>query len=185
MAATRHRKRPAAGWQALRRRDAPPVDPAAVVSIAAAATRAGHPVDPEELWRTHAKWSAATEHWINDTYHVVLRPVPETEGAEGMPAMIHLSIKRHDRAPVSDWRDKQRIKDQLVGPDCEAVELYPARDRVVDTANQYHLWALAEPGLTFPFGFAMGLQLDHDPAETSGAVQRPFSADAHGADRSA
>jgi hypothetical protein len=37
---------------------------------------------------------------------------------------------------VHDWRDLQRIKNQLVGPECEAVELYPAESRKVDTANQ-------------------------------------------------
>jgi hypothetical protein len=65
----------------------------------------------------------------------------------------HLSIKRIDQEPVHDWRDLQRIKNQLLGPDCEAVELYPAEERLVDTANQYHLWGSTDPKFRFGFGF--------------------------------
>jgi hypothetical protein len=31
----------------------------------------------------------------------------------------------------------------LAGPEYEAIELYPAEDRVVDRVNQYHLYVLA------------------------------------------
>lgn len=54
--------------------------------------------------------------------------------------VAHLSIKTHDKQARHDWRDMQRIKNELCGPECEAVELYPAESRVVDTANQYHLF---------------------------------------------
>ena len=84
--------------------------------------------------------------WINDTYQVSRR---DTGGGS-----VHLSIKRIDQEPVHDWRDLQRIKNELIGPDCEAIELYPAEDRRVDTANQYHLWGLADPDYRFPVGFS-------------------------------
>jgi hypothetical protein len=48
---------------------------------------------------------------------------------------------------------KQAIKNGIVGEECEAVELYPAESRLVDTANQYHLWALPSDLMRFPFGF--------------------------------
>jgi hypothetical protein len=70
------------------------------------------------------------------------------------PPFIHLDISRHDAQPCTNWKDFQQIKNELVGPEYEAVELFPAESRLVDTANQYHLWVYADPGFRFPFGFA-------------------------------
>ena len=82
------------------------------------------------------------EHWINETHHVAIDRKSGTIG-DGT-TVIHLSIKRHDREPISDWRVMQDIKTSLLGPDHEAMELYPAESRVVDLANQYHLWCILE-----------------------------------------
>ena len=90
--------------------------------------------------------------------------------ADGWPPMIHLSIKRIDKQPIHDWRDLQEIKNALVGPEHEAVELYPAESRVVDSANQYHLWVLADPAERFPFGFTERY-VSYD--SVGGSVQRP------------
>jgi hypothetical protein len=109
----------------------------------------------------------------NNKYQVA---VYQREASEpGWPAMIHLSIKRLDKQTVHDWRDLQRIKNELVGPEHEAVELYPAESRLVDSANQYHLFCLADPGVRFPFGFN-----ERFVSNTSehGAVQRPFPSSA-------
>lgn len=83
--------------------------------------------------------------WKNDVYQVAVR-----KRGEGL---VHLSIKRIDRQPIRDWRDLQQIKNQLVGPECEGVELYPAESRLVDTANQFHIWCCTNPKFRFPFGF--------------------------------
>ena len=109
--------------------------------------------------------------WLNSTYQVL---VADIETPFLFPPMVWLSIKRIDKEPIHDWRDLQAIKNQLVGPECEGVELYPAEARAVDTANQYHLWVFKEPGPAFPFGFSEGLRLDRDDTDTSGAKQRPF-----------
>jgi hypothetical protein len=82
-----------------------------------------------------------------------------------------LSIRRNDREPIMDWRDLQAIKNQLVGCECEAVQLFPAESRLVDSANQYHLLALADPGARFGFGF-MFRAVD-DAADFLQAAQRP------------
>jgi len=97
-----------------------------------------------------------SEVWLNDTYQVMVYRNSQPP-KDGWPAMIYLSIRRLDRKPVHRWQDLQEIKNQLVGPEHEAVELYPAESRKVDTANQYHLWVLAEP-TRFPFGFNEGRQ---------------------------
>lgn len=108
--------------------------------------------------------------WKNDQYQVNVQPA---EPIKGFPAMIWLSIKRLDKGPVHDWRDLQTIKNMIVGPEHEAVELYPAESRLMDTANQYHLWALADPAVRFPFGFHEGRHTaSSEKAEQFGAKQR-------------
>jgi len=91
---------------------------------------------------------ARNEVFLNDVYQVSCSHIKIFD----YPG-VHLSIKRIDRAPLHDWRELQQIKNELVGPEYEAVELYPAESRVVDTANQYHLWVIIKPGIRFPFGF--------------------------------
>ena len=108
--------------------------------------------------------------FLNDTYQVNIR---EAEVGEGWPRMLHVSIKRRDKQPIHDWRDLQRIKNELIGEDYEAVELYPAERRLVDTSNQFHLWVLADRTMQFPFGFT-GPRCTLDGSQMFGkAVQRP------------
>lgn len=109
--------------------------------------------------------------FINSRYQVVLSQ-QEVEGFKG--PVDHLSIKRWDRAPCRDWREMQRIKNELLGEDREACEIYPSEQRLVDTANQYHLWVLPK-GVMFPFGF-FNRVVAHPGAnkEAPDAEQRPF-----------
>lgn len=95
------------------------------------------------------------------------------QGQEGWPDMWHLSLKRRDREPIDSdrWRTFQKIKNTIVGPTHEAVELYPSEKRLVDTANQYHLWVLTDPDIVFPFGFMERLVAEDS---TYGAKQRAF-----------
>ncbi len=87
--------------------------------------------------------------------------------------VIWLSIKRHDKAAIHDWRHFQRIKNELVGPENEAVEIYPAESRLIDTANQYHLWVFKDPTYRLPLGFNEGRKtVDAATAEKIGAKQR-------------
>lgn len=116
------------------------------------------------------------EMWQNSRYTVLVfrDEVKAYEGGDGWPAMHHLSIRRNDRdCPKEErWRDFQRIKTELIGPDNEGVEMYPAEDRVADCANQFHIYVLADPKVKWPFGFKDGMRAG--PIEGSSAVQRPF-----------
>lgn len=114
------------------------------------------------------EWAEDSKNlWMNDRYLVVRKDIgPDAEGGR----VIWLSIRRLDRAPLRDWRDFQRIKNELCGPEAEAVELYPAESRVVDMANQYHLWVFV--GYAFPFGFAKGDRMTADESAKLGSVQR-------------
>lgn len=101
----------------------------------------------------------------NNRYQVIVR-----EHAEGpFGPYAHLTIRSQDGSPRHDWRDFQRIKNELVGEEAEAVELYPAESRVVDTANHYHLWVFRN--YRFPVG--MSKREVSDGAE--GISQRPHS----------
>jgi hypothetical protein len=106
----------------------------------------------------------------NSRYHVAIW----YDGAPDHPMgeWAHLSIKDHDRSARHDWRDLQRIKNELVGPEYEAIEIYPAESRLVDTCNQYHLYVFKtwRP----PMGFSSRLVADGKSAFAPKAEQRPF-----------
>lgn len=94
------------------------------------------------------------------------------KGQDGWPDMIHLNARRADREANHDWRTLQFIKNIIVGPEHEAVELYPAESRLTDTANNYHLWVLANPKARFPFGFSGRAVWTPEEAAKLGAKQR-------------
>lgn len=87
--------------------------------------------------------------WENDLYVVRKTTTPYLEG--GTQIMFHLNIRRTDRGHLLDWRHKQYIKNQLIGPEEEAVEIYPAESRLIDGANSFHLWGIF--GSKVPIGW--------------------------------
>jgi hypothetical protein len=91
-----------------------------------------------------------------------------------MTQALWISIRHNDRKAIRDWRHFQRIKNELAGVEREAVEIYPKESQLVDEANTYHLWVLAEADV-MPFGFK-GERMVSSPeaAEAIGAKQRPF-----------
>lgn len=112
--------------------------------------------------------------FTNNLYTVIGRRM----GAQDEnPAMVWLSIRRNDRKPARDWRHLQRIKNELVGPECEGMEMFPADSRLVDQANQTHLWVVLDPKFRWPWGFTERVVKDHDDEEVIalGAKQRPFA----------
>lgn len=90
----------------------------------------------------------------NNLYHVEIMP--------GQP-FIHLDIARHDGGVCKNWRHFQQIKNELIGPEHEAIELFPAESRLVDAGNEYHLWVHATPKFRFPLGFPARFVLE-EPA---------------------
>ena len=47
----------------------------------------------------------------------------------------------------------QYIKNELVGEENEGFELYPRESRLVDTANQFHIWVFQEEKNGIPIGW--------------------------------
>jgi hypothetical protein len=116
--------------------------------------------------------------FLNSHYQVNARMIRKPEG---WPCdMIHLSIKRIDKHPVHDWRHFQWIKNELVGEEHEAIEIYPAESRLVDTSNQYHLWVFADPGVKLPIGFNGGRLIWE--GSQNGSKQRDWPAEKRPAD---
>lgn len=84
--------------------------------------------------------------------------------------IIHLSIKRLDLQALQDWRELQRIKNELLGDEVEAVQLHPAESRLLDMCDQIHLWALKDG--RFSFGFEE--RIVSEGTVLPGQTQRPF-----------
>lgn len=105
-------------------------------------------------------------YWINDFYQVEVRPCGEQA--------VVLNIRRRDgKAIMRDWRHFQAIKNQLVGEECEGIELYPAESRLWDTCNKYHIWCVTDPTFRFGFGY-QGRQVSYDTSNNHvpGLTQR-------------
>lgn len=112
------------------------------------------------------------EYWGNEIYSATVdRLAPQ--GFDDRMRCVHISFHRRDRAPCLDWRHAQQIKSDIVGPEIEAFQLHPAESRVVDTANEFHIWCLMKADgapIGIPIGFPVGVRCD-DP-KFDGAVQR-------------
>jgi hypothetical protein len=127
------------------------------------------PLSPEYLKLHPDAVEAGHKMYWNSRYHVWVRDF-HSDAFGGV--ITHLSIKRNDKEPLHDWRDLQRIKNELAGEEREAFELYPAESRIVDLANQYHLWVLPE-GMFVPLGFFDGRNVGTpEEAQKIGAKQR-------------
>lgn len=140
-------------WEKMPPKD---VDPAEIRRI--------HPSYTDEEVEATAAWLSRATVYVNRLYQVYMQPADDG-------SFVHLSIKRRNRSVIRDWRHLQRIKNDLVGPECEGLELFPAESRLVDEANQFHLYVLTEPGKRIPVGTDGARMVSDESCE--GAVQRP------------
>lgn len=115
-------------------------------------------VDPDEAERDLL---APSEMWMSDRYTAII----SREGGN----ISCISVRRNDRRPDIPWRHLQAIKSEIAGDEAEAVELFPAESRLVDTANQRWLW-IADGMVRV--GFNAGRQVGtNDTARLFGARQ--------------
>lgn len=64
----------------------------------------------------------------------------------------HLAIKPIDSKPIRNhWSTIQIIKNLVCGENCNAIEIYPKQQNLVDEANLYHIWVFPE-SVEFKFG---------------------------------
>lgn len=133
-----------------------------VAAARAQAEAEGH--DPDEI---EAMLRAPMEMWRNDRYVATVDRDPTGW-------IRSISVRRTDRKPDIPWRHLQRIKNDIAGDEAEAIELFPAESRLVDTANQRWLW-LPRPGVKLDIGFTGGRNVKGpESAAAIGARQAPL-----------
>lgn len=91
-------------------------------------------------------------HFVNRDYSVEMIVLGSKEG---MGEHIQLKIVHRRRKEVK-YDDLMRIKDQLIGVEAEAVQLYPARSREADV-SEVVLWGFAKTaGMPEEFQWPIG-----------------------------
>jgi hypothetical protein len=150
-------------WQPLQRANIVSDEPPELIAAAMKLWNVSEAEARKRLEDEHQR--LRTEYWVNDLYQVAVSHHPDN--------IIQLNIRRRDGAPcIRDWRHFQQIKNELVGEECEGVELYPAESRKVDTSNKYHLWCIADPAFRFPVGFRERDVVEHEVKGPPGMRQR-------------
>lgn len=131
-----------------------------------------HRPDPSK-WAPYDHWRMQSprapypswRYW-NSRYSITIRPEKQKLIRGTCWRMI---IMRDDQSAHHDYRDYMRIKDDLFGPEYEAIELYPRRSRETDPSNAFVLFVFAN---RIPIGDQDKLIASHDRAM---APQRKFS----------
>lgn len=76
--------------------------------------------------------------WLSGTHQVNIRVIER--------GPIHYSLKRRDKDAILDRDVMVKIAHHFNRSKAQiCTELYPADSRMVDTANQYHIWAVNKP----------------------------------------
>lgn len=154
------------GWTPFHQEGFGPMPSEAEIEVAAKRAR----VTPAEMRKVYEDIRRHDILFVNSRYQVNVRKFPPRED---FPEVISLSIKRLDKSRVGPerYRDFLRIKNEIVGPEYEGFELYPAMERNVDTANQYYMWVFTNPTYRVPVGFMENRMTDHS---LGNSVNEPF-----------
>lgn len=87
--------------------------------------------------------------WSDGEYAVMSRRI-QTEWGE----VEHVCIRNIGETDIP-WSEKQRIKNEIFGPERIAIEVFPKTSELVDEAFMYHLWILPK-GMSLPFNLKSG-----------------------------
>jgi len=103
--------------------------------------------------RFNGMYDTAWSLYTNDLFIVTIVPFI----CEWGPCQHVVMRLKPEAVPLSGltWAAKQRVKDELVGAERVAVEVFPPKSELVDQADAYHLWVLPE-GFKLPFGVMEG-----------------------------
>jgi hypothetical protein len=116
------------------------------------------------------------ERWRNSIYEV---SVWFERSPFFQDHVAHLVVTTRDLQVRHDWRELQRIKNEICGAEAEGLELFPAESRLVDTKNEYHLYVFNQ------FKVPLGTQVRQVSEGGPGfgpSGQREFPVDARPAD---
>ena len=119
----------------------------------------GHPTKDLTLagMRRQMELSNKEDVYVNDLYEV------HVDYDFDIP---HLSIKNKEKSTDIPWQHKQWIKNDILGEEFEACELFPDESRLLNTANQYHLWGFKKGVMNF--GWNARLVTDKTPTSPNG-----------------
>ncbi len=105
--------------------------------------------------RTHLKDHPLAPGGLVAAYLNQIYSVQAFEHQTEWGKVLRVGIRRHAGTTEVPWADKQRIKDELFGPYRVAVEVFPAKNRLVDAANMYWLWVLPEGFPKMPVAYSL------------------------------
>jgi hypothetical protein len=111
-------------------------------------------------------------YFVNNLYQVEVSTQPINWFGSDKD-IIQLCIRRRDGGMIWDWRHFQQIKNELVGPEYEGLQLFPDESRKVDTSNKWHIWVLKD-GTKMPFGWTHRDVQDQQYKGVPGLRQRPL-----------
>ena len=135
-----------------------------------------HPKLIAETAKHYGQTEAEARAFLDD-YHsrcrYFINEIYQVQAQEYAPGCLHLNIRRRDGGMVKDWRHFQQIKNEIAGPEREAVELYPAESRLVDSANKWHLW-VQPPGVQIGVGWPTRDVSYEENRDVPGMRQRPL-----------
>ena len=135
----------------------PVVDERAVSKAAAQLKATNAPGRIAGILDHHAQMlKAGAQFWWSPDYLVVMvdgAVVLPPEQRVRCPDLWWLRIYRHDGKRIHNhWSELQRIKNELVGPEHQGVEIYPPESLLQDGENSYHLWVFKNADFRLPFG---------------------------------
>lgn len=123
----------------------------------AALMRSGYSSDWTDITELEST-KKLTSRMTNPPYKVVMNGrfiVQMFKQSTAWGECMRLMIRWNDARPIHDWQIFQRIKNDLVGEERTAVEVYPKQSNLVDVANMYWLFVLPE-GFDCPFEMVEG-----------------------------
>jgi hypothetical protein len=91
------------------------------------------PFEPSINFQSHPHLKHISKCWASKDgeYHILF---DEIKGYK------HLRISRKDKKPVHNWMDIQQIKNDILGVDVIAIEIYPKQAEFINGSNTYHIW---------------------------------------------
>lgn len=89
--------------------------------------------DIEALKINHPHLDTVQKAYIVDDLYRVLIAYPGK--------YTHIRIRRLDDKPIHNFSDFQAIKNEFLGQEAEAIEIFPKMSNYVDNSNTYHLFS--------------------------------------------
>lgn len=106
----------------------------------------------KSLFAKHNLPCVNCKRFYHNTHYYVMCFEQNTEWG----TIDHLMVSHRKGQKISDhWQFLQQVKNEIMGQDRLAIEIYPPTTDLVDQVNAYHLWVFPI-GFKLPFGLNSG-----------------------------